>query len=78
MGGPVWPGGAFLVGERGPETFVPATAGTIVPHGRGGGTTVYVDARGATLTAGQVEQIVMRMLSGIGQRGSLRARAGAF
>ena len=35
-------------------------------------------ALGATLTAAHVEAIVLRMLSGIGQQGSLRARAGAF
>jgi hypothetical protein len=35
-GGPVWPGQAFLVGEQGPELFVPDTAGTIVPNGAGG------------------------------------------
>lgn len=28
-GGPVLPGGAYLVGERGPEVFSPASAGTI-------------------------------------------------
>jgi len=28
-GGPVLPGGAYLVGERGPEVFRPASAGTI-------------------------------------------------
>lgn len=35
-GGPVAPGQAFLVGERGPELFVPAQPGTVVPHGRSG------------------------------------------
>lgn len=25
------PGGAYLVGERGPELFTPATAGTVAP-----------------------------------------------
>jgi TP901 family phage tail tape measure protein len=32
-GGPVWPHSAFLVGERGPEMFVPQSAGMIVPNG---------------------------------------------
>ena len=36
-GGPVAAGMAYTVGERGPETFVPATAGTILPNGAGGG-----------------------------------------
>lgn len=32
-GGPVTPGGAYLVGERGPELFTPASAGEIGPAG---------------------------------------------
>ena len=32
-GGPVSPGRAFLVGERGPELFVPTSAGTIATGG---------------------------------------------
>jgi hypothetical protein len=32
-GGPVTRGMTYMVGERGPERFVPATDGTIVPHG---------------------------------------------
>lgn len=39
-GGPVWPGSAFLVGEKGPELFVPSGAGHIVPNGAGGGVVV--------------------------------------
>lgn len=34
-GGPVWPGAAFVVGEKGPELFVPSTNGTIIPNGSG-------------------------------------------
>jgi hypothetical protein len=32
MGGPVSPSSAYLVGEHGPEMFVPRTAGTVVPR----------------------------------------------
>lgn len=44
-GGPVFDGGSYLVGERGPELFVPRTSGTVVPAGAtaqmmGGGGTV--------------------------------------
>jgi uncharacterized protein involved in type VI secretion and phage assembly len=43
-GGPVTGGGTYMVGERGPELFVPNTSGMIVPHealqGGGGGVTV--------------------------------------
>jgi hypothetical protein len=35
-GGPVIPNTVYTVGERGPETFVPSQAGTIVPNGRAG------------------------------------------
>lgn len=47
-GGPVSANSLYMVGERGPELFVPQTNGTIVPNG-GGGTNltlvVNVDAR---------------------------------
>lgn len=36
-GGPVWDGGAFLVGEKGPEIFKPPTHGTIIPNNKIGG-----------------------------------------
>jgi hypothetical protein len=36
-GGPVSQGEPYMVGERGPEMFVPNTAGRIVPNGSGGG-----------------------------------------
>lgn len=39
-GGPVMPGKAYVVGERGPELLIPGTAGTVVPGG--GGVTVNV------------------------------------
>jgi hypothetical protein len=35
-GGPVSPGKAYLVGERGPELFVPNTAGNVQANGTGG------------------------------------------
>jgi len=52
-GGPVMGNRAYMVGERGPEMFVPSSGGSIVPNNRmGGGVTVApvynVDARGAT------------------------------
>jgi len=34
-GGPVSPGAAYLVGERGPEMFVPTSSGQVVPGGQG-------------------------------------------
>lgn len=62
MGGPVSQGQAYLVGERGPELFVPGANGTIIPNaqpmrfagvggaaGGGGGVSVMFDFRGSTL-----------------------------
>jgi hypothetical protein len=55
-GGTVLPGAAAMVGEMGPELFVPRTPGTIVPHhqiqrafaaGAGGDTHIHIDARGS-------------------------------
>jgi hypothetical protein len=40
-GGPVHAGGAYVVGERGPELFMPRQSGTVIPNGgRGGGISV--------------------------------------
>jgi len=41
-GGPVFAGNAYMVGERGPELFVPSTSGRIEPNGRAGGITVQM------------------------------------
>ncbi|WP_068094937.1 lysozyme family protein [Novosphingobium rosa] len=41
-GGPVSPGQAYLVGERGPEVFVPTAAGSIANTGNGGNRTMNV------------------------------------
>ena len=36
-GGPVSPGQPYLVGENGPEVFVPTSAGAVAPNGGAGG-----------------------------------------
>ena len=49
-GGSVGTGQSYLVGERGPELFVPRSSGTIVPNDAMGGSTsvvVNVDAKGS-------------------------------
>jgi hypothetical protein len=58
-GGPVGAGQAYLVGERGPEVFVPAQSGTIIPNhalGGGGGATYYVTITvgGSVISEGQL------------------------
>ena len=49
-GGPVSPGAPYLVGERGPELFVPTSAGRVVPDiaGQGGARDVRVAINLAT------------------------------
>jgi len=44
IGGPVLAGSPYVVGENGPEMFVPGQSGTIVPNGRlgGGGLTLVI------------------------------------
>ena len=50
-GGKTTPGNAYMVGERGPELFVPRTSGAIVPnHAMGSANvTVNVDASGSSV-----------------------------
>jgi len=55
MGGPVNTGQPYVVGERGPEVFVPTTAGVIVPAaggaGGGGGSSSTVTTSSSTFGA---------------------------
>lgn len=50
-GGPVSSGSPYIVGEKGPELFVPSSSGTIIPNGAGGGVVVnvYGDVSGQEL-----------------------------
>ena len=60
-GGPVTGGTPYVVGEKGPELFVPNSSGNIVPnHAMGGANVVVnVDASGSSVEgdAGQAEQL---------------------
>ena len=63
-GGPVSAGTPYLVGERGPELWVPRESGAIVPHGGFGGVSmsVSIDARGADAgVVARIETAVARM-----------------
>ena len=59
-GGPVTGGMPYIVGERGPELFMPGRSGTIIPNDAlGGGTTnvvVNVDASGNSSVQGYQQQ----------------------
>jgi len=58
-GGPVSSGQTYMVGERGPELFVPGRSGTIVANDKmGGGSTnvvVNVDASGSNVEGDEQE-----------------------
>lgn len=56
MGGPVTAGAAFLVGERGPELFVPSEHGSIVPNNALGGGGLRVVVNNYTDAAPQVTE----------------------
>ncbi len=61
-GGPVLPGGAYLVGERGPEVFRPAGSGTIEP-GSAGGVVVNVRVEGGAPGLIRSEAQIAQMLA---------------
>ncbi len=67
-GGPVLPGGAYLVGERGPEVFRPTSAGAIESAGGGGGVSVTVNVQGGEVSGlvrsdAQLAQALARAVS---------------
>jgi phage-related minor tail protein len=65
-GGPVFAGGAYLVGERGPELFRPASAGAIEsPAGGGVTVNVHVDGGPDALlrSEAQIAQALARAVS---------------
>lgn len=67
-GGPVVTGGAYLVGERGPEVFRPTSAGNIEPAGAAGGFSVTVNVQGAEASGlirsdAQIAQALARAVS---------------
>ena len=74
IGGSVMAGSSYLVGERGPELFVPSGGGTIVPNGGSSPVTVNftitsVDPQTAAQTIASQE----RLITGMIRRATLRA-----
>ena len=69
-GGPVVGGSPYLVGERGPELFVPSSSGTILPRvpatmgGGGGSTTVNV-----TVTSANPDDVVAAIKTWVRRNG---------
>ena len=68
-GGPISAGQRYLVGERGPEYFVPGRSGTILPNGAGGGNGyVTVQVAGSVATEQDLVEAVRRGLIQTGRR----------
>ena len=63
MGGPVTAGQPYIVGEQGPELFMPSSSGTIVPNGQSGSSVVVNQTINVTTGVQQtVRAEVMNML----------------
>jgi hypothetical protein len=64
-GGPVMAGSPYVVGERGPELFVPGQSGSIVPNNRTGGAagvTVHFHIQGSVITDRELGRTVTTAL----------------
>lgn len=69
-GGPVSAGRPYVVGERGPELFLPSVSGSIVPNGGGGGMGgVTIHVHGPVLDGRQLGQLVATELRRNGRLG---------
>lgn len=68
IGGPVQRGGTYMVGERGPEMFVPSRSGSIVPNNQmgGDGVTIVQNINLSTGVQQTVRAEVMNMMPQIG------------
>jgi hypothetical protein len=69
----------YIVGERGPELFVPSSNGRIIPNNKlgGGGGNIYINVSGAIDQEGTARQIV-NVLNNSFYRGTNGANALAF
>jgi phage-related protein len=75
LGGPVNSGTSYVVGERGPELFVPTTSGKIIPNnamGGGGGSIINLTVNGAIDAEGTARTII-DVLNRSTSRGTLGA-----
>lgn len=73
-GGSVFGGQPYVVGERGPEVFVPRGSGSIIPNGAGAGAgSITVNINGGTYlsedVAGQIGTMIIRQLQRVSRIG---------
>ena len=70
-GGPVTGGSPYIVGEKGPELFVPQTSGRIVPNNQmGGASTININVTGAIDPENVARQIYTILRNSAGRSGS--------
>lgn len=62
IGGPVIGGQPYTVGERGPEMFVPAVNGTIIPNGATGSASITINVQGSVISERDLAQMVREEL----------------
>ena len=74
LGGPVSSNMAYVVGEKGPELFVPGRSGSIIPNGGGRGTTINLTVNGAIDSESTARQIIS-ILNDSQARGTLGSAA---
>ena len=72
-GGPVSRKTPYMVGERGPEIFVPHSSGKVIPNNRiGGGTTVNVNVNATesnvSASGGEAKQLGLAIASAVQQQ----------
>ena len=70
-GGSVSGKGAIVVGERGPELFVPSSSGNIIPNNKlgGGGSTTNITINTVTGNPAEIERVVVDALARARRRG---------
>lgn len=66
-GGPVSAGESYMVGEKGPELFVPNSNGRIVPHGQFGGNSINVTVNNPEPAAATRDIQRELLLAGVGR-----------
>ncbi|HEX5429854.1 MAG TPA: phage tail length tape measure family protein [Patescibacteria group bacterium] len=62
-GGPVSAGSPYIVGEQGPELFMPSAAGSIIPNSSLGGSNVVINITGTFLSQDAADQMANMMFN---------------
>ena len=74
-GGPAQAGRAYMVGERGPEMFIPRSSGTVIPNnqlgGGGANVVVNVDASGSSVQGDEGSSRQLGALIGAAVQGEI-------